>query len=75
MGARYKVTDACGQHVTPGSLIYDFRGDHAVFQYVSRPADPLLGTLDKITVERAGLRREFYAHTFALTIEPLQVEE
>lgn len=71
MTPRYLVTDACGQPVTPGQLIYDFRGDHAVFQFVTRGPDPLMGTVAKISVERAGLRREFFARTFGLKVEPV----
>lgn len=71
----FRVIDACGQPVQPGDVVYDFKGDHAVFLHVARGADPLRGTLAKVMVERANRRLLFFAHTFDLRIEEVSGAE
>jgi hypothetical protein len=61
----YIVTDANGKQIQAGDKITDFRGEEAIFNYVSR--GPAYNGTAKI-VTTAG--RECYARVFGLTVRP-----
>lgn len=63
----YRVINVAGNEVQPGDAVWDFRGEEAEFVRVSRGPE-YNGTV-KVVVVKSGLRREYYAQVFELTVE------
>lgn len=60
----YLVTDKDGRVIVSGDTVTDFRGETAVFEYVSRAPD--IGKSAKVVV--SGKLGEYYAGVFDLNV-------